>query len=206
VKKTKLPAPDDASALAFWNRMGIVGPLVALALPLLGGWLLGAFDDFGWERPVTFVSAFSILGAIMFPCAAFLYAQDEWYRALAHASRTWPTVHGVVQESKVKSKLTQYGTLYRLALSYRYEVGRDGYDGDMAEFGPSWVMEKELIEGFAEKYPAGAKVTVHYDPSDPKTSVLEVSDEMARKNSWRIWIFVAAPFVLSIWAAIANAR
>ena len=115
-------------------------------------------------------------------------------------------MHGVVQESKVKSKLTQYGTLYRLALSYRYEVGRDGYDGDMAEFGPSWVREKELIEGFAEKYPAGAKVTVHYDPSDPKTSVLEVSDEMARKNSWRIWIFVAAPFVLSIWAAIANAR
>ena len=89
----------------------------------------------------------------MFPCAAFLYAQDEWYRALAHASRTWPTVHGVVQESKGKSKLTQYGTLYRLALSYRYEVGRDGYDGDMAEFGPSWVREKELIEAFAEKYP-----------------------------------------------------
>jgi len=153
---------------------------------------------------VTPLQAFAILGAMLFPCAAFLYAQGEWNRVQARASRAWPTVPGVVQESRIDHKQTQYTRLHRLVLRYRYEVGRDGYDGDMAEFGPSWVRAKDSIEALAQKYPVGAKVTVHYDPNDPKTSVLDVSDAMARQNNWRIWLFVVFPFALAVVVAIVN--
>jgi hypothetical protein len=192
--------------MAFWDRVGIAGPLAALVLPLLGGWLLGAFENFqlGSSQAVTPLQAFTLLGAMLFPCAAFVYAQDEWNRAQAHAARGWPTVPGEVHESRIDSKWSQHRRLYRLVLSYRYEVGRDGYDGDMAMFGPSWLTSRTSTEALARKYPVGAKVTVHYDPDDPKTSVLDVSDAMARQNSWRVWLFVLFPFAFTIVVAIVN--
>jgi hypothetical protein len=208
VTKARPTAPDEAAAaIAFWDRMGILGPLAALALPLLAGWLLGAFADFEFmsSRAVTPLQAFTMLGAMLFPCAAFVYAQGEWNRAQAHASRGWPTVPGLVQESRVDSKGTQYGRLYRLVLSYHYDLGhREAYDGDMAAFGPSWVKDREAIEALAQKYPVGAKVTVHYDPDDPKTAVLELSETMARQNDWRVWLFVTFPFALTVVVAIVN--
>jgi hypothetical protein len=204
--KAKPTARDDAAAaMAFWDRVGIAGPVAALVLPLLGGWLLGAFEDFQWSgQAVTPLQAFTVLGAMLFPCAAFVYAQGEWNRAQAHASRGWPTVPGEVQESRIDSKWSQHRRLYHLVLSYRYEVGRDGYDGDMAAFGPSWLASKTSTETLARKYPVGAKVTVHYDPDDPKTSVLDVTDAMARQNNWRVWLFVLFPFAFTIVVAIAN--
>ena len=45
---------------------------------------------------------------------------------------------------------------------------------------------------------------VHYDPEDPKTAVLDVSDAIAQGGNWRVWLFVAAPFVLTVVVAIVN--
>lgn len=204
---TKPTARNEANAaMAFWDRMGIVGPLAALVLPLLGGWLFGAFEDFQWlsNQAVTPLQAFTMLGAMLFRCAAFVYAQGEWNRAQAHASGGWPTVPGVVKESRIDSKWSQHRRLFRLVLSYRYELGRDGYEGDMAMFGPSWLTSKKSTEVLARKYPVGAKVTVHYDPNDPKTAVLDVSDAIARDSSWRVWLFVTAPFAFTVIVAIVN--
>jgi hypothetical protein len=205
-KPEPAPRAEANAAMAFWDQMGIIGPLAALALPLLGGWLFGAFEGFalGSNRAVTPLQAFMMLGAMLFPCAAFLYAQGEWNRAQAHASHGWPTVPGVVQESRIDSKWSQHRRLFRLVLSYRYEIGRDGYDGDMAMFGPSWLTSRKSTEALAQKYPVGAKVTVHYDPEDPKTAVLDVSDAIAQENNWRVWLFLGFPFAFTIIVAIVN--
>jgi hypothetical protein len=205
-KSVRLSAQDDANtAIEFWDWMAIAGPVAALALPLLLGWLLGTFENFTWiGQDATPLQAFLILGAMLFPCAAFLYAQREWNRAQARASRAWPTVQGVVQQSRIDHRDTQYGELYRLVLNYRYEVNDDGYEGDMAEFGPSWVKARELVEALANKYRVGEEVTVHYDPNDPKTAVLELSNAMATQNDWRVWLFVATPFICGIVAAILD--
>jgi hypothetical protein len=182
-----------------------VSPCIAFVLPLAAVWLAGGFVDFQWiDYPVTFFQSFAILGAMMFPFAVFYSARSRWNQARARASEAWPTVPGVVETSKVEQRLTKSGIFYKLALSYRYDVDGNGYEGDTAQFGPRRVTAQELIEELAQKYPAGQKVTVHYDPDDPATAVLETSDEMARQNQWQIWFFLAAPLGISIVVAIKN--
>jgi hypothetical protein len=201
------PKTGGADAVAFWEWVMTVAPVLAGALTLGAGWLCGAFVDFQWvDRQVTSIQAFTILGTMMFPAAAFLAARRRWFEARAHTSVGWPTVPGVVEQSKVEKIPTlRSGTFYRLALRYRYQV--DGADqlGDRAMFGPVRVSNQDLIESLADRFPVGAQVTVHYDPADPATAVLDTSDEMARQNQWQVWLFLALPIVLSIVVAIVNA-
>jgi uncharacterized protein DUF3592 len=200
-----LPARDDKAAVAFWEWVMTVGPALALVLPLAATWLIGGFEDFQWiDQPVTFVQSLGTLGAMCFPFAAFYYARMRWNQARAAASRNWPTVPGVVETSKVERRQGRWAAFYKLALGYRYEVDGRRYAGDTVQFGPARVTAWELIESLADKYPAGAQVTVHYDPDDPGSSVLETADEMAQQNQWQIWAFCAAPIVLSIVIAIKN--
>jgi len=200
----KLPALNDRSAVAFWETMSLAGPALALVLMLLIGSLSGEFADFNPTKPVNFVSGFCILGTMLFPFAAFLYARGERFRAIAHVSRSWPTVRGFVKTSRIESRPTRLGEVYRLVLNYRYAVKDVHYHGETAEFGPAWIKDNELLETLAEKYPAGATVSVHYDPEAPETSALETSDEMARKRSWLVWFLVVVPFAFAALAAIVN--
>ncbi len=62
-----------------------------------------------------------------------------------------------------------------------------------------------LLEALANKYPPGARVTVHYDPSDPTTAVLETSDALARRMDYRFWPLVIGPLVASVVVGIINA-
>ena len=200
-----IPKPGDQNAVAFWEWVMTVGPPAACVLPLAVSWLFGGFVDFQWiNQPVTLLQSFAILGAMCFPFAAFFAARNQWNVSRARASVTWPTAPGMVETSKIERRLTKNGTLYRLALTYGYRVDGNSYEGDTVEFGPPRVRAEELIEGLAKKYPAGAKVAVHYDPDDPATSVLETSDEMAWQDQWRIWLLVAAPFLISIFVSIKN--
>ena len=199
------PRPGDPNEVAFWAWLMTVTPPVAFVLPLAACWLLGGFVDFQWvNQPVTFLQSLTILGAMCFPFAAFYAARRGWNEARARASVAWPTVQGRVDRSKIEQRLTKSGTFYRLALVYHYEVGGLYYEGDTVEFGSPRVTAEELIERLAAKYPAGAQVTVHYDPDDPATCVLEMSDEMARQNEWQIWFFLGAPFAISVAVAIKN--
>jgi hypothetical protein len=200
-----VPPDGDPRSVAFWQSVMTVSPVIGFVLPLAAVWLLGGYDDFRWDsQPVTFVQGLGILGPMMYPFAAFYYARSRWNQARARASMAWPTVPGVVETSKVEERWSKSGTFYKLALSYRYDVDGNSYEGDTVEFGPARVTAQELIEGLAQKYPAGQKVTVHYDPDDPATAVLETSDEMARQNQWQIWLFATFPIALSLLAAFLN--
>ena len=200
------PKTDGADAAAVWEWVMTAAPVVAGALTLGVGWLGGAFVDFQWaDRPVTFLQAFTILGAMMFPAAAFLAARRRWYEARARTSVGWPTVPGVVEQSKVEKNSAAAGTLYRLALRYRYQVDGAAQFGNRAMFGPVRVSNQDLIESLADRFSVGAQVTVHYDPGDPATAVLDTSDELARQNQWQVWLFLALPIALSILVAIVNA-
>jgi hypothetical protein len=203
--KGLLPA-DDAAAVDFWTWGMLIGPAAAFVLPLLVAWLLGGFKNCVWiNQPATFLQSFAILGAMCFPCGAFLVARGRRNLAFAGLSRTWPTVAGLVQSSAIERRQTVYFPMYKLVLNYGYQVADRVYQNDLVQFGPRWVKAKDLIEDLAKKYPAGATATVHYDPDDPETSVLETSFEMAAQNSWQLWCYFGAPFVISIVIALKNA-
>ncbi len=185
----------------------LAGPVATFVLTLLAAYLLGGFDNSQWVgKPVNFIEGLSILGPMLFPFGTFLYVRRKWNQARARLSRTWPTVPGKVQSSEIDRRITGLpAVLWKLKLAYSYDVSGNWYQGDAVQFGPKHVSSKELIFAQAEKYPAGAAVTVHYDPDDPATSVLETSDEMARQNTWQIWVYFLLPIVISIIAAIKNA-
>jgi uncharacterized membrane protein YqaE (UPF0057 family) len=199
-------ADNDEGTIDGWQLAMLAAPVAAFVLPPLAIWLLGGFDDFQWiDQPVTFLQSFGTLGAMCFPFGTFLYVRRKWNQTRARLSRTWPTVPGKVQSSKIERRITGLpAVLWRLALSYDYSVSGMGYQGDAVQFGPKYISSRELIDAFAIRYPAGADVTVRYDPDDPATSVLETCDEMAQQNSWQIWILFLAPVVISIVAAIKN--
>ena len=200
-------ADNDEGTFDVWQLAMLAGPAAAFVLPLLVTGLLGGFDDFQLvNQPVTFLQALGTLGAMLFPFGTYLYIRRKWNQARVRLSQSWPTVPGKVQSSEIERRVTGLpAVLWKLALSYGYEVSGNWYQGDAVQFGPKYVSSKELIFAHAEKYPAGTAVTVHYDPDDPATSVLEISDEMAQQNSWQIWLCFLSPVVISIIAAIKNA-
>jgi uncharacterized protein DUF3592 len=199
-------AENDKVPADFLQLTMLFGPVAAFVLPLLTVGLLGGFDDFQLvNKPITFLQSLGILGAMCFPFGAFLFARRKWNQSRARLSRTWPTVPGQVQSSEMERRITGLpAVLWRLALSYSYRVSENSYRGDAVQFGAKYVSSKELIQAQAKKYPPGAAITVHYDPDDPGTSVIETSDEMARQNSWQIWLYFLTPIVISIVVAIKN--
>ena len=44
--------------------------------------------------------------------------------------------------------------------------------------------------------PVGAGIAVHYDPADPKTSVLETTTTSGSGRYWAGWIIALVPFLL----------
>jgi hypothetical protein len=191
--------PDKRNSVAFWGAMLVAGPAVAAIAPPLAVWLLGGFEDFQWvDQDVTPAQVFGIIGAMAFPFAAFFAAQAMFNQARAKASRAWPTAPGKVESCEQRRRSTRTGTVYQLALSYSYEVGGFEYQGHSAEFGPSWVANESLIDELARKYPAGTAVTVHFDPTDPQTSVLETSEALALAGLRKVWLFLALPFFFTL--------
>jgi hypothetical protein len=198
-----VPQPGDPKAVDFWAWVMAAGPIVAGAAMLAIGWLLGAFVDF-FDRPGPFLQAFTIFAATFFPFAAFNAARIRWNEARACASGAWPTVPGKVEWSRIERTPRGHTTYFRLVIDYRYEVGGRDYEGDTVQFGPPRVTGQGLIERLADKYTAGAQVTVHYDPDDPRNAVLETSDAMARQDAWQIWFLLVAPIPYSLLCEIVN--
>ncbi len=184
-------------------------PLAALVLPLLAVSWAGGFDDFAWiNKPVTFWQSFGTLSAMFFPFGAFLFARCGWNAASARLSRSWPIAPGRVIENDIKERTVALPlpmTVYRLALTYRYEIDGREIEGDTVQFGPKWVPEPRVVQDLSAKYPKGAAVSVHYKSDDPDICVLDTGDDMAWQDKLRIGsLFVLSP-AISAFIALVNA-
>jgi Protein of unknown function (DUF3592) len=89
------------------------------------------------------------------------------------ASQSWPTVKGMVVESAVVASRDgrQY---YRPIVRYRYEVNGQRYEGSRIQ--RVAVMEQRKYtraRKILDLYRTGEPVAVHYDPTDPRTAVLQ---------------------------------
>lgn len=99
----------------------------------------------------------------------------------AAAAARWPTVSGTVVASEVRSHRELVGgrggsstvEVFSPSVEYRYQVGGREYHGGQVAFGAAVSAGKALAEKTVTRYPQGAAVTVHYDPGNPSTAVLE---------------------------------
>lgn len=111
------------------------------------------------------------IGLALVVCPLWIVAglerEDE-----AEASAQWPSVEGVIVESRLESRRRQDSTLsYDVPIIvYEYTVDGVQYEGDRITF--LSVSSTQEAPEMAEQYPVGTRVNVYYDPSDPNEAIL----------------------------------
>lgn len=109
--------------------------------------------------------AFAVFSAIM------LWHAVAAYR-LAKTSRSWPGTIGRITEVRLWGLRNVGGEMKdveKLAVGYEFEVGGSRYTGTSATF--YTLMYPETV-AVADRLRASDEVKVHYQPTDPKISVL----------------------------------
>jgi hypothetical protein len=144
---------------------------------------------------------FVLFAVICWPIAAWFILTGRGARAQALASQKWPTAPGTVLQSEVVRTVRLFSNeandyIYTPTVRYAYEVAGKRYEGDTIRFGLIVGKQPFQEDGVIKPYPVGGAVNVHYDPADPKTSVLETTVTEARGRVWGGWIMTAVPFLL----------
>ena len=98
----------------------------------------------------------------------------------AYKSRSWPSTQGKITSSYIKKQVNKKSSPNRTTTSFsakvrfRYTVGGTTYSGDRICFGGTYSGGKRsLAKKVADSYLKGKKVTVYYDPENPKEAVLK---------------------------------
>lgn len=111
-----------------------------------------------------------------------LIALAIWLRTKSNQCRSWPTVDGVVLESRVDHSNLE---TMKPVLRYEYVVGGRKFVGFRVSYS-GYGVSRSAMEALLAPYKAGETVRVHYDPGNPAHAVLN-----ARGTSdWLYW-FVA---------------
>jgi hypothetical protein len=119
----------------------------------------------------------------------------------AHASEHWPRTLGSIVTSGVSVEHDVDGRRYAAGIRYRYVVDGHEYTGDRVRFGSFLSFAWRRSAGtLAKRFPAGAPVTVTYDPANPSRGVLEPG--LGGQAYLNVLIF--AVFVAGVWAIVAH--
>ncbi len=196
----------DTARAGFWRKATVLAPLAAAAVPFFGTLLLGGFADFQLVgREVSAPQAFGILGTMCFPMAAYLASQRKLNGAMNALARSWPAVTGTIRSSTTERRTTVWAVLWALDVRYDYTADGRAHSGTRLAFAPRFVADRDLILRLAEKYPAGATVSVHHDALSPEEAVLEISDDFERgSGGWRVWLLLAVPFLGAMLMALRH--
>ena len=87
----------------------------------------------------------------------------------------WPTASGIIRHSGIHLKELMNSSRYYATIPYDYQVDGVWYSSTRVSFGDFWNMGNGSMKAtrILSCYPEGKKVTVFYDPADPKVAVLE---------------------------------
>jgi hypothetical protein len=183
----------------------IAGSLVLVGLVVVFGFTR-ASDIIAWLQPHFPPGA--IVHAFLFFVACGFVASISVISNLAdaRAASRWPTAPGTVLSSRAESRriLTQTGgsqttTVWSPLVEYSYRVGERSYHGSRVAFGPEVAGGRDLAEQTVQRYPEGATVSVHYDPSNPAHATLETV--MAFR-----WVALAFPLAFFALALFFSGR
>jgi len=93
------------------------------------------------------------------------------------AAATWPTASGQVLVSEVARRFRIGASSYVANVRYRYRVGNTDYEGGRVRFRNIFGWQDAEREVY--RFPAGSRVTVHYNPSRPEEAVLRLTFSIA---------------------------
>jgi hypothetical protein len=123
------------------------------------------------------VSILTILGVGWCGLTFLVDVGMAWNLARQLLASNYPTTSGTVTRSKVKVEVGSDSDTYDLDVHYRFEVNGKSYESKSIRY-DSVSLWKERAEALADRYPAGQRVTVHYNPSAPSDAVLELGPDL----------------------------
>jgi hypothetical protein len=137
-----------------------------------------------------------IIGAI----ALFLGGRNLWRAA---ASPAWPSVRGVIEESKVESRASTTSeeganpTTYQARIRFRYTVNGRTFTGTRVAYGDHGSSDISQAQAVVNQYKRGMTVTVFYLEGSPGICVLESG---VQPQTWSIFLFGVVFLVVgSLW-------
>lgn len=134
---------------------------------------------------------------VMVGIGAMGFGLRDAYRSWQSSS--WPVAEGRILKSSVETHSDSDGTSYSAAVSYRFVLGKETYDGDKVVLG-AVSASYDTAASMVNRYPAGTQVKIHYHPQDPSLCVLEPG---LRPSSWifpGVGLLFAGFGLLFIWA------
>jgi hypothetical protein len=112
----------------------------------------------------------------------------------AREARAWPTTTGRITASSIKERDRRDGddnpvTEYTPFVRYSYSVNDRPFESDRIALGYNEEGSYGSAKSAVARYPVGASVTVHYDPANPRSAVLQLG---TRNMSTPIFIGIAS--------------
>lgn len=136
-----------------------------------------------------------IVGMVGLLIAVGVLGLVAWQKHKRDVARTWPTVQATITRAEVESTGSQMRnnrqptntivissgdsatrshqkrvSTWRIAVHYEYTVGGGHYTGRSGDLGRQTTDRGEAERELA-RFPAGAALTVHYNPQDPSESM-----------------------------------
>ena len=126
-----------------------------------------------------------------------LLALALWLRRRAAQCAHWPSVDGMVLESRVDDAHLEF---MKPVLRYQYTVDGRRYVGFRVAFS-GYGVSRQAMARLIEPYPAGRPVRVYYDPARPASAVLD----NCSRSDWVYWLLFGLGFC-ALAAYLAAAR
>jgi hypothetical protein len=114
----------------------------------------------------------------------------------SYAAKRWPKIQGTIAGAEIVTRSVWLALRPRFGVAVRYEytVAGHTYSGSTLSFYKSWMLTRqaeELHARFSRRI--GWPVDVHFDPRDPRSSVLEPGirvEAIIRIVLWCIALFL----------------
>ena len=129
--------------------------------------------------------------ALSLLCGIALIALALWLRSHARRCVHWPSVEGVILESRVDDAHLE---MMKPVLRYRYEVNGRSHVGFRVSFS-GYGISRDSMQRLIDPYPMGSIVRVHYDPNDPAAAVLDNTADA----DWMYWLASGLGFLGLAW-------
>ncbi|WID97690.1 DUF3592 domain-containing protein [Bosea vestrisii] len=142
-----------------------------------------------------------MLFAGLFGLAALLFFVA--HRRYLSRANAWPVTQGEIVSSVIEQRRsTENGrtsTTYLPVIEFGYTVGGNRLHSRQVKLGLEVAGSESFAQKIVDRYPAGAKVDVHYDPQDPSNAALENPTE----TNWILLGVALACFAIALYASRA---
>jgi hypothetical protein len=120
-----------------------------------------------------------LFGVIALAVGVILYVVQLRQGLRADASKKWPKAAATVIASALEPS-PEHRRRYRAAIQYRYRVDRKDYQSDRIFWGGNEGRRRHM-ESVVSAYPAGASMSIRYDPQNPAEAVIDPTQHTGSK-------------------------